>query len=57
MELGQAVYNHIMGVSVFIVVSSLQNHTYVYMFNEQMNVHARIGTLASFLKIVRNSDG
>ena len=36
MELGQAFYNRILGVSVFIVVvSSLQNHTYVYMFNEQ----------------------
>jgi hypothetical protein len=35
MELGQAFYNCIMGVSVFIVVSSLQNHMYVYMLNEQ----------------------
>jgi hypothetical protein len=35
MELGQAFYNRILGVSVFIVVSLLQNHTYVYMFNEQ----------------------
>jgi hypothetical protein len=34
MELGQAFYNRLL-ISIFIVVSSLRNDTYVYMFDEQ----------------------
>jgi hypothetical protein len=35
MELGQAFYNRILGISIFIVVSSLTKKTYVYMFDEK----------------------
>eukprot|EP00957_Ditylum_brightwellii_P027948 2111593-Ditylum_brightwellii.AAC.1 len=35
MDLGQSFYSRILGVSVFMVVSSLRNETYVYFFDEQ----------------------